>query len=163
MDVQPGTIALGGEDAIGGADAAHPADAAHAARELRVLVGRLRRRLREVDDVHELTASQLAVLGRLDRDGPASTSDLAKAERVRPQSMAATIAVLEERGMIARRQDPDDGRRQLIEPTPTADETVRGSRRARDEWLERALRERFSPEELATVVTALGMLERLSE
>lgn len=154
---------MGGEDAIGGADAAHPADAAHAARELRVLVGRLRRRLREVDDVHELTASQLAVLGRLDRDGPASASDLAKAERVRPQSMAATIAVLEERGMIARRQDPDDGRRQLIEPTPTADETVRGSRRARDEWLERALRERFSPEELATVVTALGMLERLSE
>ena len=138
-------------------------DAAQAARELRVLVGRLRRRLREVDSVHELTASQLAVLGRLDRDGSASTSDLAKAERVRPQSMAATVAVLEERGLIARRQDPDDGRRQLIELTPVADEVVSGSRRARDEWLERALRERFSPEELATVIEALGMLERLSE
>ena len=138
-------------------------EAAHAARELRVLVGRLRRRLREVDSVHELTASQLAVLGRLDRDGPASTSDLAKAERVRPQSMAATVAVLEERGMIARRQDPDDGRRQLIELTPTADETVSGSRRARDEWLESALRERFSAQELTTVITALGLLERLSE
>ena len=148
----------GSETGVGGGT-----DAARAARELRVLVGRLRRRLREVDDVHELTASQLAVLGRLDRDGPASTSDLAKAERVRPQSMAATVAVLEERGMIARRQDPDDGRRQLIELTQTADRTVSGSRRARDEWLEQALRERFSADELATVVEALGLLERLSE
>ena len=162
MDVSPGAEQSGTVPVVDAAG--DPAfDAAFAARELRVLVGRLRRRLREVDDVHELTASQLAVLGRLDRDGPASTSALAKAERVRPQSMAATVAVLEERGMIARRQDPDDGRRQLIELTPTADETVSGSRRARDEWLERALRERFSAEELATVVSALGLLERLSE
>jgi DNA-binding MarR family transcriptional regulator len=138
-------------------------DPAQAARELRVLVGRLRRRLREVDDVGELTASQLAVLGRLERDGAASTSDLAKAERVRPQSMAATVATLEERGLIVRRPDPDDGRRQLIELTPAVDETVRGSRRARDEWLEQALRERFSERELATVVAALGLLERLSD
>lgn len=138
-------------------------DPALAARDLRVLVGRLRRRLREVDDVQELTASQLAALGRLDRDGPASTSDLAKAERVRPQSMAATVAVLEERGLIARRPDPDDGRRQLIELTPTADEVVSGSRRARDEWLERALRERFTDQELATVTAALTLLERLSD
>lgn len=174
MDVSPGTGRSGtapafdaGFDAAfdAGVDAACEAglDAAFAARELRVLVGRLRRRLREVDDVHELTASQLAVLGRLDRDGPASTSDLAKAERVRPQSMATTVAVLEERGMIARRRDPGDGRRQLIELTPTADEAVSGSRRARDEWLERALRERFSTEELATVVSALGLLGRLTE
>ncbi|NUR60116.1 MAG: MarR family transcriptional regulator [Catenulispora sp.] len=138
-------------------------DAALAARDLRVLVGRLRRRLREVDDVQELTASQLAALGRLDRDGPASTSDLAKAERVRPQSMAATVAVLEERGLITRRPDPEDGRRHVLELTPTADEVVSGSRRARDEWLEQTLRERFSQEELATVVRALGLLERLSE
>ncbi|MEZ0106559.1 DNA-binding MarR family transcriptional regulator [Catenulispora sp. EB89] len=159
MDRQ-GSGGAGGSGSEAGGTAT---DAARAARELRVLVGRLRRRLREVDDVHELTASQLAVLGRLDRDGPASTSDLAKAERVRPQSMATTVAVLEERGMIARRQDPDDGRRQLIELTQTADRTVSGSRRARDEWLEQALRERFSADELATVVEALGLLERLSE
>ncbi|WP_230422134.1 MarR family winged helix-turn-helix transcriptional regulator [Catenulispora pinistramenti] len=160
------TDAGAGTDTAGAAAPGPTAQApepAHAARELRVLVGRLRRRLREVDDVHELTASQLAVLGRLDRDGPASTSDLAKAEHVRPQSMAATIAALDERGMIARRQDPADGRRQLLELTPAADDAVRGSRQARDEWLECALRERFSAEELATVVAALGFLERLSE
>ena len=169
MDAKAETNSTTGSSGSGAAASASAAvdpaaaDPAYAARELRVLVGRLRRRLREVDDVHELTASQLAVLGRLDRDGPASTSDLAKAEHVRPQSMAATIAALDERGMIARRQDPADGRRQLIEPTPAADDVVRGSRQARDEWLECALRERFSAEELATVVTALGFLERLSE
>ena len=154
---------MGSPDSPGTPGTPGAPDAASAARDLRVLVGRLRRRLREVDDVRELTASQLAALGRLDRDGPASTSDLAKAERVRPQSMAATVAALEERGLIARRPDPDDGRRQLLELTPAAEEVISGSRQARDEWLEQALRERFSPEELATVASALGLLERLSE
>ena len=133
-----------------------------AARDLRVLVGRLRRRLREVDDVRELTASQLAVLGRLERDGAASASDLAKAERVRPQSMAATIGVLEERGLVARRPDPDDGRRQLVALTEVARHFVSGSRRARDEWLTRALRERYSDAERATIAEALALLDRLT-
>ena len=65
-------------------------DSVRAARELRVVVGRLRRRLREVSATGDLTPSQTSVLSRLGQDGAASASDLAAAERVRPQSMAAS-------------------------------------------------------------------------
>ena len=76
-----------------------------AARDLRVALSRLRRRLVDLADTRELTPSQLSVLSRLGKEGPASASDLAAAERIRPQSVAATLAVLEERGLVVRRQD----------------------------------------------------------
>jgi DNA-binding MarR family transcriptional regulator len=134
-----------------------------AARDLRVLVGRLRRRLREQDDANDLTASQMAVLGRLANNGPATTSDLAAAEHVRPQSMAATVGGLLERGLVARNPDPADGRRQLLTLTDSAQAFVRFSRQARDEWLARALTEKYTEPERAVIGEALRLLERLTE
>jgi DNA-binding MarR family transcriptional regulator len=132
------------------------------ARELRVLVGRLRRRVKEVADTYELTSSQLAVVSRLDRDGPATASDLAAAERVRPQSMAATLAALDERGWLVRRQDPDDGRKQLLSLSETAHDLLSDSRQVRDEWLGRALAEKYTDAERATIAEALRLLGRLT-
>ncbi len=77
--------------------------AARAAGELRVLIGRLRRTLKELDPTDGLTPTQLSVLSRLRNDGPASPGALAAAERVRPQSMGATLAILEEQRLIERR------------------------------------------------------------
>jgi DNA-binding MarR family transcriptional regulator len=145
------------------ATAAPAAQAAEAATDLRVLVSRLRRRFRDLYREDDLTASQMAVLGRLYSDGPSSTSDLAAAEHVRPQSMAATLAALDERGMIRRDPDPADGRRQLISLTDAGRDTVHDSRRLRDEWLSRALQERYSDAERTTIVEALALLERLIE
>lgn len=132
------------------------------ARELRVLVGRLRRRVKEVADTYELTASQLAVVSRLDRDGPATASDLAAAERVRPQSMAATLAALDERGWLVRRKDPGDGRKQLLSLSETAHDLLSDSRQVRDEWLGRALDEKYTDAERATIAEALRLLGRLT-
>jgi DNA-binding MarR family transcriptional regulator len=136
---------------------------AQAAHDLRVLFGRLRRRLKEVASVGDLTASQTSVLSRLVKDGPATASDLAAAERVRPQSVAATLAALHERGLIERRPDPADGRRQLISLSEAGDEMLAGGRQAREEWLTRAFQERFTAAERATVAEALALLERLTD
>ena len=86
-------------------------DAARAARDLRVVLGRLVRRLREVYDTGALTPSQMSVLSRLEKQGPASASDLATAEGVRPQSVATIIAALDGHGLVHRTPDPHDGRR----------------------------------------------------
>ena len=66
------------------------------------------------------------MLGRLDREGPPSVSDLAAAERVRPQSMAQTVGELESDGLVERRPDPDDGRRALVELTARGPRDARG-------------------------------------
>ena len=87
---------------------------AQLAHELRETVGRLIRRLRAEPGP---PFAQLAVLGRLDREGPASISDLAAADRMRPQSMAQTVRDLEEAGLVSRRPDPQDGRRSFVELT----------------------------------------------
>lgn len=138
------------------------ASAVRAARELRVGMSRLRRLLKEFYDTGELTPSQVSVLSRLSKGGAATASALAAAERVRPQSVAATLAVLEERGLVQRRPDPDDGRRQLLSLSATGLEILTDGRQAGEEWLSQALQQRFTEAERRTVIEAMALLERLT-
>ena len=88
----------------------HISDAAvQAARDLRVVFSRLRRRIREVAQDADLTPSQESALSLAGKHGAATASALAAAEGVRPQSMATTLAALEQHGLIRRTPDPDDG------------------------------------------------------
>lgn len=88
------------------------------ASELRVLIGKLKRRLREEAHSGDLTWSQTAVLSLLEREGPATVTTLAKAEGVRPQSMGATVSVLEAAGLVSGAPDPGDGRQTMLSLTP---------------------------------------------
>ncbi|MEV7728709.1 MarR family transcriptional regulator [Streptomyces sp. NPDC087917] len=135
--------------------------AAQAARELRVVFSRLRRRMRETYDPGDLTPSQTSVLSRLDKDGEASVSDLAAAERVRHQSVATTVGVLVERGLVSRRPDPTDGRRQLVFVTDVGHAFLEDRRRAGEGWLTRALEDRCTEEERRTVLEVTALLERI--
>lgn len=140
-----------------------PESAVRAARDLRVLVGRLRRRFEEVRAAEELSAAQTSALARLAAHGPSSASALAGVERVRPQSMAATLAALQERDLVRRSPDPDDGRRHVVALTEAGRERAEGARAAREEWLTTALQERFTEQERTRIVEALGLLDRLSQ
>lgn len=130
---------------------------------LRVAVGTVARRLRHLDIGEELTLPETSALSRLDRGGPATSSDLARLERISPQSMGATVAALLERGLIARERDPQDGRRILLSVTEAGRELVRARRGARTQLIARALRDRFTPAELAQVRAVLPLLERLAD
>ncbi|WP_405551508.1 MarR family winged helix-turn-helix transcriptional regulator [Streptomyces sp. NBC_01171] len=135
--------------------------AVRAAHEFRVVFSRLRRRMRESYDPGDLTPSQTSVLSRLDKDGEASVSDLAAAERVRHQSVAATVAVLEERALVSRRQDPSDGRRQLVFVTDSGHAFLEDRRRAGESWLTRALEDRCTEAERRTLLEAAAILDRV--
>jgi DNA-binding MarR family transcriptional regulator len=130
------------------------------ASELRLVLGHLMRRLRAE---HRFSLSQGAVLGRLNRQGTMSIGDLATAERVRPQSMAQTVSEMEGEGLLARRPDPADGRRMLVELTPHGLQILEDDRRQREGWLARAISEDLSPEEQRVLSRALEMMRRLSE
>lgn len=131
------------------------------AAELRALVGKLKRRLREKACVEGLTLSQLSVLGHLARDGAASVTTLARAEHVRPQSMGATVARLQEAGLVDSTPDPEDGRSAILSLSAKAREIVRATRAAREDWLCRTILTRFTPEEQDVLARGVGLLGRL--
>lgn len=131
------------------------------AHELRVVLSRLRGRLQEVTGAHDLTPAQTSVLGRL-AGGAASAGDLAAVERVRPQSMAATLAALDRHGLLRRDPDPGDGRRQLISLSEAGGALVQGQAQARAEWLAGEIQERWTRAERGTVREALALLDRLT-
>ncbi|WP_234538008.1 MarR family winged helix-turn-helix transcriptional regulator [Streptomyces shenzhenensis] len=133
------------------------------ARDLRVMFSRMRRRIREVAQDADLTPSQESALTLVSKHGAATASALAAAEGVRPQSMAATLAALDQQGLIRRSPDPTDGRRQLVTLTEAGQARVAGNRQARDEWLARAFQERYTEDERRTLRTAIELLERLSQ
>jgi DNA-binding MarR family transcriptional regulator len=138
-------------------------DATEVAAALRLGIGLLVRRLRQVQVDGEITLPETSALARLDRGGPATSSALARLEQISPQSMGATLAGLEARGLIERRPDPDDGRRVVLSITGTGRQALNTRRAARTEKLAAALGEGFTPAELDQLMAAAPLIERLAQ
>src|SRR5262245_7271033 len=87
----------------------------HTARDLRITVGRLARRIRQIyaiaDATSDITFTELTVLSRLDRLGPSTSAALADSEQVTPQAIGTALGALARRGLVSRAADPADGRR----------------------------------------------------
>ena len=139
------------------------ADAVEVADALVVVIGLLRRRLGQTPVPGELSLPQRAALSRLDRSGPMTSAALARLEQVSPQSMGATLAGLEQEGLLARRPDPDDGRQVVLSLTPRGAQVVSERRSARVQQLAAVLDAEFTPDELARLGDAAGLLERLAD
>lgn len=129
--------------------------------DLRAVVARLLRRFREAGADDALTPSQASALARLGKGGVSTVSALATAERVRPQSMAATVDALEDLGLLTRSRDPHDGRRQILDLTAAGRARIEGQKEAGAAWLEETLASRVDEEERRTIAAALEILERV--
>jgi DNA-binding MarR family transcriptional regulator len=138
-------------------------DIGNLAGTLRVSIGLLVRRLRQVHADGELTWSESSALARLDRGGPATPSALAKLEQISPQSMGATLGALEARGLVERRPDPGDGRRAVMSLTEAGLRTLLSRRNARTEQLAKSLSAGFTPSELRQLQAAAPLIERLAQ
>ena len=131
------------------------------AQDLRACLGKLKRRLREQAHSGDLTPSQTSVLLRLEKDGPATASQLARAEAMRPQSMASVVAALEALNLVSGAPHPTDGRQTLLSLTDSCRRRFQESRAARQDWLTRIIQTRLSPQELDELATAVELLRRL--
>jgi DNA-binding MarR family transcriptional regulator len=133
------------------------------ARELRVVLGQLTRRLRAQANKGDLSLSQLAVLGTLDREGTATVTALARAEGVRSQSMGATVAALQEAGLVDGAPDPADGRQVMLSLSEEARGLIKASRAAREDWLSHAIRTHLTSAEQQELAAAVRLLQRIVE
>jgi DNA-binding MarR family transcriptional regulator len=130
--------------------------------ELSLAVGQLLRRLRTESNPDGLSWSQTVVLSRLEKAGPLTTADLARAESVKPQSMGATLAELEREGLVERHPHATDGRQVLFALTTAGLEARRKRNIAKQRWLLAAMAE-FDRDERQTLVSAANLIKRLSE
>ena len=130
---------------------------------LRASLAMVLRRLRQTRDDGELTLPESTALARLDRGGPATAAELARLEQISPQSMGSTLAALQQRGLVERRPDPQDGRRYLLSVSAAGVDVLGKRRSARIDQLATALSEHFTPAERAVLADAASLLERLAE
>jgi DNA-binding MarR family transcriptional regulator len=132
-----------------------------AADELRQVLGALLRRLRAESAGHELSTSERAVMRRLMDHGPSTTAALARAELVKPQSMGATLATLEEGGFVARTADAADARCRNVSITAKGERVLVEARAANQNWLARTINEQLDGEEQRSLLQALELLRRV--
>jgi DNA-binding MarR family transcriptional regulator len=130
------------------------------AADLRLVLARLMRRVKR-DRAFPL--SHGAVLAVVEGEAGLSVSDLASRERVRPQSMAQTVAELESAGYVKREPDPNDGRRAIVVLTEAGAEVIAAERGRREGWLADAIAGALSPEEQQRLAETIPLLERLAD
>jgi DNA-binding MarR family transcriptional regulator len=140
-----------------------PDDTLEVAAGLRTSIGMLVRKMKQTRAGGELSMPETAVLSQLNRNGPATSSDLARLDRISPQSMGATVAAVEERGLVARARDPEDGRRIVLSISEQGRQVVRDRRDERIAKIATALAAGFTEAERAQLRAVTPLLERLAE
>jgi DNA-binding MarR family transcriptional regulator len=132
------------------------------AANLTLAIGQLLRRLRSEAHPGDLNLSQASALARLEREGPMTTADLARAESMKPQSMKVILASLEEEGCVERQPHPTDGRQILFVPTPKGLEERRLRTEAKRKWLVDALG-KLAPDEVDAIALAIPLIMQLGD
>jgi DNA-binding MarR family transcriptional regulator len=130
---------------------------------MRTVFRMLKLRLREHAGHGDLTPSQISVILRLENDGSATVSSLARMEGMRPQSMSAVVNPLQESGLVRGAPDPDDGRQTLMSLTPKCLKVLHDGRAAREDWLITRISQKLSLQEQEKLQAALALLMRLVE
>jgi DNA-binding MarR family transcriptional regulator len=137
--------------------------AATLAAEMRAVFRKLKVRLREHGGHGDLTLSQISVVLRLEKDGSATVSSLARAEGMRPQSMSAIVTPLQDSGLVRGAPDPSDGRQTLMTLTPKCEKLLHEGRAARQDWLTTRITQKLSVQEQEKLRVALALLTLLVE
>lgn len=133
------------------------------AEQLQLAIALMVRQARAAHTPDGLTLSQISVLKRLDRDGVLTATELAKSERIRPQSVIATVNSLQAGGYVERTPHATDGRRLLIGLTDQGRDFVRKRQAAGHGRLSELMSERLTAEERRVVAAAVPLLRRLAE
>lgn len=140
-----------------------PEEVRATAARLRVAIGAFKRRVQETAVDGDLSSPQLTALSRIDRLGPMTTAELARREQITPQAMGATIASLEQRGLVARSPDAADARRSILTLTAEGRTAIQSGRDALVDRVAAVLGASFTTDEIAVLRAATPLIERLTD
>ena len=129
--------------------------------ELAGVVERLVPWLRRSTAVPGWSVTSRLTLARLQADGPARISDLARLEGVTQPAMTGLVNRLESEGLVTRTADPTDARAALVALTDPGRAFVETRRAERSRVLAGRV-ERLSDADRAAILAALPALDRLS-
>lgn len=133
-----------------------------AATELRESIVAVNQQMRRHRPDHGLTLSQMQLLSEVSRVGVTTPAELSARLQVRVQSLTDSINALEGRGLIERRPDEIDRRRQLIEITAAGSDLLEADRAERDAWLHATMRDNLSELEFDLVMLVAPVLRKLA-
>ena len=135
-----------------------------AVEDFAMALGLLVRRIRAdaPPELQEFSWTQKAVLRRLEKHGPATAADLARAEGVKPQSMGTALGLLEKMGLVERKDHPTDGRQINIKLTARGITLRRNTKGATYAWLSRAIAE-LDRQKQTTLFKADELFKRMVE
>jgi DNA-binding MarR family transcriptional regulator len=133
------------------------------ATELRESIMALTRQLRRHRSDNGLTLGQQQILGEVSRAGVTTPAELATRLHVRVQSLTDGINHLESQGLVARRTDAHDRRRQLVEVTDAGMALLEADRAERDEWLNAAMRDTLTELEFNLLMLVAPVLRKLAD
>ncbi|WKG05106.1 MarR family winged helix-turn-helix transcriptional regulator [Mycolicibacterium sp. HK-90] len=136
--------------------------AATSATELRESMMAVARQMRRHRPDHGLTLSQLELLGEASRSGSTTPAEMGARLHVRAQSLTDSINELVRRGLIVRRPDDNDRRRQLIEITVEGTELLQADRAERDAWLHATMRENLTDLEFDLLMLVAPVMRKLA-
>jgi DNA-binding MarR family transcriptional regulator len=142
----------------------HPKEFELAVDEFKHAMGLLVRRMRAAapSEQHELSWTQKSIMVRLDREGPMTAADLARAEGVKPQSMGTAIAHLEEMGLVEKRPHASDGRQFNIKIPSTGATLRKHGTDASRAWLVQTML-KLDKKEQAVLFEAGKIIKKLAE
>ncbi|WP_258564889.1 MarR family winged helix-turn-helix transcriptional regulator [Streptomyces sp. WELS2] len=110
----------------------------------------------------DMSLTSAATLATLERTGPRRITDLAVVEGVTQPAMTSLVRVLEESGLVERRDDASDKRVKLVCLTEAGAAYVRTRRQAGVHAFERLIG-KLAGDEVEALVAALPALEHLAE
>jgi DNA-binding MarR family transcriptional regulator len=128
---------------------------------LRWTITRLARRLRQEAGT-DLGPSQVAALATIERHGPLSPSELARAERIQRPTATRILRHLEEAGLVERVRDPEDGRGSIVSITGAGRQHLKRLRARKTAYLATRL-DRLDAEDRRTLERAADLLEGMLE
>lgn len=132
------------------------------ASELRTVLARLIKKLRKESVTgQQLSLTERSSLGLLMQHKALLPSELASMEKITNQSMSQILNHLSELGYISRTASDTDKRKVLISLTESGERTLLQMRTERDQWLEKAISQTCTKEEIELLKQVIKPLTKL--